>query len=173
MESLDSIIGSIVNSLRGDLFWEPYLSKAISTDLSPVGIHLAIFNEPYLTYILENKKTVESRFGIKRCAPFGKVSIGDILLLKRSSGPIVGICKVTDVWFYYLTPNSWKYIRKEFTDRLCAQDPVFWEKRESASFATLMCISMVRNIQDTQFQKTDRRGWVILRSPLYNPIPAL
>jgi ASC-1-like (ASCH) protein len=162
----DLIKFEVIPQLRGDSFWNEYLDKAIFDDISPTGIHLAIFNEPYLSYVIDGKKTVESRFGVRRNAPYGKIASGDIILLKQSGGPLVGICKVSNVWFYKLTKDSWGKLRKEFTNALCAQDPVFWENRVGAEFATLMQISFVKPIKPIMFRKKDRRGWVVLRSPM-------
>jgi ASC-1-like (ASCH) protein len=167
MENWQILLRSVViPQLRGDRFWDEYLDKALYDDVSPMGIHLAIFIEPYLSYVIEGKKTVESRFGVRRNAPYGKVASGDIILLKRSGGPVVGLCKVSNVWYYKLTEDSWKKLRKEFTNALCAQDPVFWENRASAEFATLMQISFVKPIEPITYEKNDRRGWVVLRSPM-------
>lgn len=156
----------IAPRLTGDQSWWDYLNMALGNDVSPIGIHLAIFVEPYLTYILEGRKTVESRFGVHRTPPYGQAASGDIILLKRSGGPIVGVCRVTDVWYYCLDPVSWNVLRKEFTDALCAHDPDFWKQRERASFATLMRIDFVKPIQPLLFPKNDRRGWVVLRQPM-------
>ncbi|NVM29292.1 MAG: ASCH domain-containing protein [Candidatus Helarchaeota archaeon] len=127
-------------------------------------IHLAIFVEPYLKYILEGKKTVESRFSVNRIAPYKKVHRGDIVLLKRSGGPIVGLCMITDVWFYRLDPKTWLNIKKEFSQYLCVQDPSFWSARENASYATLMKLGHIIRIEPTIYKKRDRRGWVVLNS---------
>ena len=53
-------------------------------------LHLGIFSEPYLTYMLEGNKTIESRFSKNKIAPYKKISKEDIVLLKKSSGKIVG-----------------------------------------------------------------------------------
>jgi len=74
----------------------PPLIRRVSTR----GIHLAVLVEPYLSLILDGKKTIESRFSINRHAPFEQVQRGDVLILKRSSGPIEGLCTVSDAWFY-------------------------------------------------------------------------
>jgi hypothetical protein len=87
------------------------------------------------------------------------------ILLKESSGPILGLCRVSNVWFYSLNPNSWQHLRSEFAEALCAQDPDFWSQRAGASFATLMQIDYVRAIEPIPFPKQDRRGWVVLRPP--------
>jgi adenylate kinase family enzyme len=76
---------------------------------------------------------------------------------------VVGLCEVGQTWFYRLDPRSWRTIRKEFTQSLCAQDPNFWESRERASFATLMQVDNVRRIDPIPWVKRDRRGWVVLR----------
>lgn len=134
----------------------------ISGRPSGLGLHLAVFVEPYLQYVLDGKKTVESRFGIHRRPPFGHVREGDILLLKKSGGPVTGVCLVGQVWFYELDPKSWRKIKQEFAVSLCAQDPEFWHQRKAASFATLMLIKEVHTVAPFDIPKKDRRGWVML-----------
>lgn len=162
------IAENIIPAIAGDHFWESRLCEIISDDISPFGLHLAIFVEPYLTYILEGRKTVESRFGVHRRAPYGQVAPEDVILLKRSGGPVTGICLVSDVWFYNVNVESWQDLRTEFAEALCAQDPEFWETRKNASFATLMRLSYVRSIDPVAVPKKDRRGWVVLRTALGN-----
>ena len=50
---------------------------------SPFSVHLAILLEPYLQYILDGTKTVESRFSKNRIAPYNMVEPGDVVLLKK------------------------------------------------------------------------------------------
>lgn len=132
------------------------------------GIHLAIFVEPYLQYIIEGKKTVESRFSVNRIAPFKKIFQGDLILLKKSSGPIIGFCLVKDVWFYQLKPSTWNEIRNNFESALCAQDPQFWESRIHASYATLIKLGEFNSFSPIKFRKRDRRGWVVLKPKAIN-----
>ena len=74
-------------------------------------VHLAILVEPYLGLVLRGEKTVESRFAKVRCAPCGCVSREDLVLLKRSGGPVVGAFLVGSVWTYGLDPTAWREIR--------------------------------------------------------------
>ncbi len=140
--------------------WEAWLSQETRS------VHLAVFVEPYLRYILQGRKTVESRFSAVRCAPYGSVQTGDILLLKKAGGPVVGMCEVTQVWHYELDPASWQEIRRSFTAALCAQNPGFWKDRENAAFATLMRVGHVTPVAPLPCSKRDRRGWVVLRRPV-------
>jgi hypothetical protein len=127
-----------------------------------VGIHLAVMLEPYLQFVLDGSKEVESRFSRNGCAPFERVAAGDVVLLKRSSGPIVGFCRISDVWDYRLTPGSLETIRDRFGPAICPQ-PGFWEQRRDAAFATLMRIDTVSPLPEMAIPKRDRRGWVVLR----------
>ena len=156
---LTSLLEHIRTDLADDLVWGEAINRMESGTMRR-GIHLAIFVEPYLSYILEGKKTIESRFGVTRRAPYRKVREGDILILKRSGGPVQGICEVSQVWFYELDKENRGTIEKDFAAALCAQDPSFWRDRKCASFATLMRIRNVRPLRPFNIPKKDRRGWI-------------
>jgi hypothetical protein len=128
-----------------------------------IGVHLAIFVEPYLTLILEGRKTIESRFGVQNCAPHGRVRTGDLIFLKESSGPVLGFCRVAETWFFDLEQTTLVSLRKRFADELCARDPEFWRDRAGAKLATLMRVEGVTEIPRFNIPKRDRRGWVTIR----------
>jgi len=127
-----------------------------------VGIHLAVFLEPYLTFLFCGQKTVESRFSINRHPPYEQVEAGDILVLKKSSGPVCGICRIKNAWFYRLDPNTWREI-ESFASALCMDNSEFWQKKRGASFATLMQVDSVHRITEFDIDKLDPRSWVVLR----------
>jgi hypothetical protein len=162
---IPKLIKNLRLHLDDDDLWSKRIDE-ISSRPQGFGLHLAVFVEPYLQYIFEGKKTVESRFGVHRCPPFGYVREGDVLLLKKSGGPITGVCSVGQVWFYRLDVHSWRKIKQEFSSSLCAQDPEFWNQRRAASYATLMLIKDVRPITPFEISKKDRRGWVTLRNSI-------
>jgi hypothetical protein len=142
--------------------WLEIMQPSCGQDHDNVGIHIAILLEPYLQFVLDGTKTVESRFSRNGCAPFERVTAGDILLLKRQSGPIVGACAVSDVWDYRLTPSTLADIRTRFGAAIQPQNG-FWEDRVNAEFATLMRVTDVRPLPEVDIPKRDRRGWVVLR----------
>lgn len=127
-----------------------------------VGVHLAVFVEPYLSFLLHGQKTVESRFSINKHAPYGQVGHGDILVLKKTSGPVCGLCRVAKVWFYQLDSSTWPEIEK-YAKALCMDGSVFWQKKRGASFATLMQVEAVQRIEEFDIDKDDPRGWVVVR----------
>ena len=160
---IERLVPELLNHVESDDVWSGLLKEALIESLPPVSTHLAIFVEPFLQFVLEGKKPVESRFSAKKCAPYDAISENDLVLLKRSGGPIVGVCEVSKVWFYELDPQSWRSIREEFAVAMCAQDPGFWNSRENAAYATLLHLGRVKAVPPIGCTKRDRRGWVVLR----------
>ncbi len=150
-------------AVKGDVFWEALLQHLFAASRERVALHLAILVDPYLQLLLDGKKTVESRFSINRRAPYDQVRSGDVILLKRSGGPILGIGLVADAMFYRLTPAVMQSIRDAFADELGISDPSFWSDRERAAFATLLRMAHVRPLNPIPYQKRDQRAWIILQ----------
>jgi hypothetical protein len=153
--------------VRRDAYWTRRLQMVKGHEIS---LHLAILVEPFLQYILDGKKTIESRFSKRPIPPFGSVRRGDAIVLKRSSGPIIAICEVGNAWEYTLNPTIVSELRNRFAQALCAMDPDFWESRSQARFLTLMQIHRVKEIDSLAVQKIDRRGWVVV-SPSSRSLP--
>ena len=161
----DKWIEALKECTRSHGFWGRYLESLSTTGSIPFSVHLAVLLEPYLKFILEGSKTIESRFSKNRIAPYGAVESGDVILLRRSAAKSVsGICIVRSVWFYQLDNENLQVIKKDFAAGLRADGSSFWEERQSARFATLMRIAEVYRITPIEIEKRDRRGWVVLRS---------
>lgn len=158
-----SPLSAVVSALRSDPEWSHAVRSLADKSASAPSVHLAVFVEPFLGYILSGHKTVESRFSTVRFPPYGRVSRGDFVLLKESGGPVVGIAEVGAAWFYKLNAESWRTIRRDFAAALCAEDPEFWKSREKAEFATLMYVTRTKRFRPIAWPKRDRRGWVIVR----------
>jgi hypothetical protein len=141
--------------------WGALLAPFDEQAAPPVSLHLAVLVEPYLSFILDGRKTVESRFSVRPMPPYGCVDEGDVVLLKESGGPVVGAFTASSAWHYRLDPASWAELREEFTRAICAQDG-FWESRAAAEYATLIRITEVRHLAPVAVPKRDRRGWVVL-----------
>jgi ASC-1-like (ASCH) protein len=122
---------------------------------------MAIFREPYLSFIMEGKKKVETRFAKRACPPFGRVADGDVVLLKKAGGAIIGICEVEKVWFYHLDPKSFASIKERFGELICPENASFWIERKTKAVATLMLVKNVFPVKGLTIEKRDRRGWVV------------
>ena len=143
-------------------FWYEYLRQLKESE-ADVGLHVAVLLEPFLSFVLDGRKTVESRFSARRHAPYQAVHQGDVILLKRSAGPIVGIAIARRTWFYWVTPMALAEIKESFAESLCARDEAFWDARRDASYATLIELGEVMALPPIPCDKRDQRGWVTLR----------
>jgi hypothetical protein len=135
----------------------------ISVPIQDYNVHLGVFIEPYLTYILDGKKTWESRFSINKTAPFGKVFPNDLLLIKKSGGPIVAIAIIQKVLSFRLDQATYKKIKKDYSELLCIHDPSFWEMKSTASYCSIMRLDKLIKIKPCDFVKKDRRGWIVYK----------
>lgn len=158
-----SLVDALSTNLESDPYWGPRLSNR--TTASERILHLAVFVEPFLQFVLDGTKTVESRFSAHRCAPYESVRSGDLLLIKESSGPVVAIAEIGQVWFYELDSSAWRTIRQQFGPMLRIEDPEFWTRKSGACFATLMRLERVERLSPLKCEKRDRRGWVVLEAP--------
>jgi hypothetical protein len=165
----DSLLGALLDSVS-DRGWVTRLSRCLRDGGGT--LHVAVMREPYLTLLLEGRKTIESRFSVNRVCPFGAVDAGDVLALKAQSGPLVGLALVEHAAFYELDPATLAEIRREFTSRICA-DGAFWQARANARYGSLLRVAAPLRIQPLRLLKRDRRGWVrITRAPLQLAMPA-
>lgn len=164
----DELIGGLtVAQLRElvshDAFWSATLATALAPGPAPVSLHLAVLVEPYLGAILAGQKTIESRFAQQRRAPYGQAAGGDIVLLKRSGGPILGLAMISQAQDYALTSGVLQELQAAYATPLYAQDPAFWAARAGTRYATLLWLDHVLPITPLRIARRDRRGWVVLR----------
>ena len=156
--------GRVLEKLRerliGDPFWARYLE--FQARQSPkVSVHIAVCIEPFLQSMLVGAKNLESRFSMNRCAPYNKVEAGDIILLKASGGPIVGVCRAGLTEFQQLDSDSIEEIRTQHSKALCANEDQFWDHKKQAKYCSLIALEHTRPVQPIPFVKRDRRGWVV------------
>ncbi len=142
---------------------DPDWSRMLAEFERPNGaaLHLAVFVEPYLGYILDGSKTVESRFSTRAIPPHGRVRPGDEILLKPSSRPVTGWCRAGDVWDYEVDERRLADLRTDFDTEIRAQHG-FWDRCRNARFATLFRVTDVHPTAPLPVPKRDRRSWVVL-----------
>jgi hypothetical protein len=126
------------------------------------GLHLAVLTEPFLGWLLDGSKTIESRFSRVRCAPYGALCEGDIVAIKKPGGLVSGAFLAGPVSCYRLTPARITEIRNQFAAQIRADDDEFWDHRADCAYATLIQVRHVRRLPGLPFPKKDRRGWAPL-----------
>lgn len=142
-------------------------SDAPSVDRS--GTHLMIVHERFAPDLISGRKSVESRLGRDRRAPFGRVNPGDLVYLKCSGGPVFAAATVERVdEFEDLTPGEIENLRSTYEDRVLGGD-AYWASKSDAKFATLVWLGSVRPVRDesaipSELLKPSRNAWRTLES---------
>ena len=129
--------------------------------------HLAIIAQPYLNFILDGTKRIESRFSKVKSAPFGKIKTGDIVYMKIPSGPVLGQFTVAKVETFENLQEQQKIeiYEKHFNsifvvDWLASSMPDKWVQ---SKHATLIHIRDVKRYPSAIYiPKKDRRPWVVM-----------
>ena len=123
--------------------------------------HLAIFAEPFLSCIYSGEKTLESRITRNRIAPWGKVSPGDIVFVKRSSGPVEAFFTAGNVTQFDLAQTPLKQLRDQYSMELCANE-AFWQSKQHCRYAVLMQITNLTRILPFSIDKKGMQTWLVL-----------
>jgi hypothetical protein len=126
-------------------------------------IHVAILHRRYLSLVLDGAKTVEARLLRVRCAPFGRVSAGERVYLKRSGGPYAAAARARRVdHLEGLTPRAVRQLRDRW-NHLVRGDDQFWRAAADARYATLVWLDRVRPVTTgPRTPASNRRGWICL-----------
>lgn len=171
MKWKDKLLKKLAEDLKYDTEWNKYIEK-LKCDYPRIGVHLAVFSDPILDELFAGNKTVESRFSTNRISPFGKVRTGDIVLVKKSGGPVMGVFVTGSVSsFSNLTPAKMKSLRIEYSNRLgLSQSNEFWSEKASSKYGTLITIKHFKKIMPYHVEKKDRIGWVVVQERDLNNI---
>ena len=125
--------------------------------------HLVILKKPYLKMIMAGRKTVELRLHKTRQPAFGKVSPGDKLFLKESSGPVRATATAGEVKsFENLTPKRILEIKRLYNRDIGGPDE-YWRDRMKCRYCFLVWLKDVEAIEPIRIQKKDWRAWVVLQ----------
>lgn len=126
-------------------------------------LHLGIFTEPCLTYMLEGKKTIESRFSKHKIAPYYQIKKEDIVLIKKSSGPVIGYFTIKDILFFDLKEVSIEEIRRKYQKELCVSNE-FWKEKQNSNYATLIFIDKITCFEPINVHKKGMQSWIVIQN---------
>ena len=164
------LINYLIEELKDDRTWGGTIEKFL---IDPkVGMHLAIFNEPFLALIYKGEKKIESRFSINKVSPYNRVKKGDIVILKASGGMVTGAFIAGEVkYFNNLDDNSYDKIKEEYSVPICSHyDENFWDSRRKSRYISLIEVKKVIGLDPIKIEKKDRSGWSVLRQGITNEL---
>jgi len=126
-------------------------------------LHLAVFTKGYITKIFRGQKSVDGRFSKVKCAPFGQIKKGDLVLMKQSGGKVVGFFIAGQI-DEYDNPNPiklTKLIKTNWND--LAIDQKFWNLKKSSKYFTFIKIQKPTKFRiPVIIKKRNLAGWIAL-----------
>lgn len=132
--------------------------------------HLAIYglegrSQDYIDLMLKGEKTVDAKVYWKRIPPWQSISIGDMIYLKQSGGPIRGRVEVSDVNYFEVgDPQQLLILLSQIRDEIgIRSDDSFdrtFRKWSEGRYATVFWMVNPESCDPFQFHKRDRRVWV-------------
>lgn len=140
---------------------ENQLSISELNNIKYKQLHLGIFSEPYLTFILNGQKTIESRFSKNKILPYNKISKDDIVIVKKSGGNIVAYFTIKKVLFFDLNTTSINEIKDKYNKQLCVDDS-FWISKKSSNYVTLIIIDKLIKLKPFHINKKGMQTWIRL-----------
>lgn len=111
-----------------------------------MSIHVAIIRGPYLDAILSGEKTIESRLSVSRGPAFERVSAGERVYFKQTSGPFRATALVRRARHLAgLNSASVATLRREHNAGILG-DAEYWRDRRKSRYATLVWLEAVEPI---------------------------
>ena len=125
--------------------------------------HIVILRQPYFNMVVSGEKTIESRFSMHKVAPYGKVSIGDEILLKETGKDVTATAKVKDVKYYELTPEIVEEIRIQYGKQIGTDRFEDWESSLQKRYCSLIWLTNVKQIEPIKVERSNGAGWLIVK----------
>lgn len=131
--------------------------------------HLAILQKSAIKAIISGEKTIETRFSIKKIAPFGLVNVGDIVYMKPPGEELAGQFAVTKVLSLEgLDQADWNWIKEKFTQSIsfgtAEELKNYFKEHSKSKYGSFIYIGKVEQFVTSpiKIEKRDLRGWVVL-----------
>jgi len=138
------------------------LSEEKIREIQKRNLHLGIFTEPCLTYMLEGKKTIESRFSKNKILPYNQIEEDDIVIVKKSGGDVVAYFTIKKIMFFDLNATSIEKIKNKYNEQLCV-DENFWTSKKNSNYATLIIIDKIVKLIPFHINKKGMQTWIKLK----------
>lgn len=169
MKWKDKLLSEVYCQLKSDKVFANAINDAFVKN--KYNIHLAIFNEPYLSLLFSGKKTIESRLSSNNITPYGKIQKDDLVLVKRSGGAVEGIFIAGEVRSIRGVENIKNCLTRGMMEEICIDaDTTFAESKNLARFATFIPVMNIMRINTIDINKNDRAGWVLLKKGFRNTL---
>ncbi len=124
--------------------------------------HIAILRQPFFNMVLSGEKTIESRWAMKKVAPYDKIKAGDIIWLKETGKDVTAKSIADKVKFYELTPDLVEDIRIKYGKEIGTDKFENWESTLNKKYCTLIWLKNVEKIPPKKVKRSNGAGWLVI-----------
>lgn len=125
--------------------------------------HIAILKQPFFDMVLTGEKTIESRWSMKKVAPYNKVSAGDLILLKETGKMVTATAIVSQAKFYELTPEKVEELREKYGKKIGTDKFKDWQATLQKKYCTLIWLENVQKISPLKVPRSNGAGWIVCK----------
>ncbi|MFA5797732.1 MAG: hypothetical protein WC916_06915 [Candidatus Woesearchaeota archaeon] len=130
--------------------------------------HLAIMHKQFLDKIIAGTKTIESRWYVTKRAPYGKITVGDVIYFKLSGGPVTTKASVQDALFFDLNHTPITELYHKYGRAIGFNDlKEMNEFAKNKNYCTLAFLEDVKPITPFAINKTgygNANAWIIVKN---------
>lgn len=119
--------------------------------------------------ILDGQKTIETRFSKHNIAPYGTVSVGDIVYLKPPGDEVMGQFVAKKVMYFEgMEPEDIQKIFEDWGEQIGInpklEDDEYFQQKKDSKFGTLIWVTQSERFitSPVKIKKSDQRGWLVL-----------
>lgn len=124
--------------------------------------HIAIMKSKFYNLLIKGEKTIESRWSIKKIAPYNKINVNDIIYFKESGKQIINYkAIVKKVKFFEINEKTFNFIYKNYKNNICMQYFDNLEIYKNKKYCTLVWITNLQKINPINFVHKDQLAWII------------
>jgi len=124
--------------------------------------HIAILRQPFFDMVISGEKTIESRWGMHKNAPYGKIKVGDEIWLKETGKDVTATAKAKRVEFFELTPEKVEQIRIEYGKQIGTDKFEDWQSTLEKKYCTLVWLEDVKRVKPFKVPRSNGAGWIVL-----------
>ena len=124
--------------------------------------HLAIMRNPWMKYLINGTKTIESRISQRKIIPWRKVVVGDWIYFRLAGDSMVNHRAQVKQVKYYSGFQIFDKLR-EYQHEI-GIDENYIQSKQKCQYLTLIWLSKVEElgINCFPFVKKDQRAWVLI-----------
>ena len=115
----------------------------------------------FYNLLIKGEKTIESRWSLKKIAPYNKINVNDVIYFKESGKQIINYKAIVQkVKFFEINEKTFNFIYKNYKNNICMQYFDNLEIYKNKKYCTLIWITNLQKINPIKFIHKGQTAWI-------------